>query len=253
MPENVVLLERERDIAVVRLSRGVTNALDLRMVTELGEVVRLVGVDPSFRGLVLASNNDKFLSIGFDIPNLVQLAREDFALFFRTFNQVCVDLFALSKPTAAAITGHAIAGGCILTLCCDYRLIGEGRKLMGLNEIKLGVPVPYVADCILRALVGYRNARQVMETGDMYSSDESLRLALVDQVLPQEQVVSESIAKVRALGAMPGKAFSLIKGNRVAPILAEIRGGLEDRERSFIESWYSEAARERLKEAACKF
>jgi enoyl-CoA hydratase/carnithine racemase len=253
MTENVVLLERERDIAVVRLCRGVTNALDLKMVTELAHVVHLVEVDPSFLGLVLASNNDKFLSIGFDLPNLVQLAREDCDLFFRTFNQVCVDLFALSKPTAAAITGHAIAGGCILTLCCDYRLIGEGRKLMGLNEIKLGVPVPYVADCILRALVGYRNARQVMEMGDFYSSDELLRLALVDQVLPQEQVVSESIAKVRALGAMPGKAFSLIKANRVDPVLAEIRGGLEDRERSFIESWYSEAARERLKEAARKF
>jgi len=253
MTENVVLLERERDIAVVRLCRGVTNALDLKMVTELAQVVHLVGVDPSFLGLVLASNNDKFLSIGFDIPNLVQLAREDFALFFRAFNQICVDLFALPKPTAAAITGHAIAGGCILTLCCDYRLIGEGRKLMGLNEIKLGVPVPYVADCILRALVGYRNARQVMETGDFYSPDDSLRLALVDEVLPQEQVVSESIAKVRALGAMPGKAFSLIKGNRVDPVLAEIRGGLEDREHSFIESWYSESTRERLKEAARKF
>jgi hypothetical protein len=52
---------------------------------------------------------------------------------------------------------------------------------------------------------------------------------------------------------MPGKAFSLIKANRVDPVLAEIRGGLEERERSFIESWYSEAARERLKEAARKF
>lgn len=253
MTERAVLFERGPDVGVVRLCRGVTNAFDQQMVEELAEAVHTVALDPSLRGLVVASNNDKFFSIGFDIPNLIALPRDEFALFFRAFHQFCVDLFALPKPTVAAVTGHAIAGGCILTLCCDYRIIAEGRKLIGLNEIKLGVPVPYIADCILRALVGYRNARQVMETGDFFTSEEALRLGLVDQVLPQERVVSEAVSKASSLGAMPRDAFSLIKRNRIEPILAEVQSGMEDRERTFFECWHSETAQERLREAAKKF
>jgi enoyl-CoA hydratase/carnithine racemase len=76
-------------------------------------------------------------------------------------DSMCLEMLTISKPLVAGIAGHAIAGGCILSLCCDYRFISEGRKLIGLNEIKLGVPVPYVADCILRKLIGHRLARDV--------------------------------------------------------------------------------------------
>ena len=105
-------------------------------------------------------------------------------------------LFTFPKPTAAAISGHAIAGGCILTLCCDYRYIAEGRKLMGLNEIKLGVPVPYVADCILRSLVGFRHAREIMESGDFYQPETSFQKGLVDAVLPLENVLAPVASRV---------------------------------------------------------
>lgn len=253
MAPNLVLLESERDIAIVRLDRGVTNALNLDLVAELAEAVRTVRLDPALLGLVLASSNDKFLSIGFDIPNLLPLSPRDFTFFYRAYTQLCLDLFTLPKPTAAAITGHAIAGGCILVLCCDYRFVAEGRKLMGLNEVKLGVPVPYVPDCILRALVGYRNARDIMGTGDFYPPEEALRLGLVDEILPPQEVLPKCIDKLAGLGAMPGEAGSLIKRNRVESVEAEIRAGLEDRERSFVQCWYSEEARERLKEAAAKF
>lgn len=253
MAPDLVLLESEGDIAIVRLNRGVTNALNLELVTELAEAVRTVRLDPALLGLVLTSTNEKFLSIGFDIPNLLPLSTRDFTFFYRAYTQLCLDLFTLPKPTAAAITGHAIAGGCILVLCCDCRFIAEGRKLIGLNEIKLGLPVPHIADCVLRALVGYRNARDVTGTGDFYPPEEALRLGLVDEVLPPQEVLPKCIDKLAGLGAMPGEAASMIKHNRVEPVEAEIRAGLEDRERSFVQCWYSGEARERLKEAAAKF
>ena len=110
------------------------------------------------------------------------------------FNQVCMELYTMPKPTVAAVTGHAIAGGCILALCCDYRFAAEGRKLMGLNEIRLGVPVPYLADCVLRQIVGARNAREIMETGEFYLPEQSLQIGMIDRVLPLEKVVADSIA-----------------------------------------------------------
>jgi enoyl-CoA hydratase/carnithine racemase len=166
---------------------------------------------------------------------------------------VCLRLYTFPKPTVAAITGHAVAGGCILALCCDYRLIAEGKKLMGLNEIKLGVPVPYLADCVLQGIVGTRCARDMMDTGEFYVPADALRMGLVDAVFPVGDVLPKAVEKARLLGAWPPPAFALIKRNRVEQIEQRVMARREEKERLFVDCWYSEEARQRLKEAIEKF
>jgi len=241
------------EAALVKLNRGVTNALNLECVSELDKILEQIENAPTVRGLVLSSSNDKFFSIGFDIPQLYHLDKADFQKFYRAFNRACMHLFTLSKPTVAAITGHAIAGGTILALCCDYRFIADGRKLMGLNEVKLGVPVPYLANCILHSLVGTRHAREIREGGEFLSPEESLEVGLVDQILPQEHVVDAAIEKAQFLGSMPSLAFGLIKQNRTKGIEAQISEHGEEKSKSFIECWYSNEARQLLREAMHKF
>lgn len=246
-------MEYSDNVAILKLNREVTNALNLQLVNQLAKNIQKVKENSDVHSLVLSSSNDKFFSIGFDIPGLFGLTKTDFRVFYQAYNRVCIDLYTLPKPTIAAITGHAIAGGCILTLCCDYRFIAEGRKLMGLNEIKLGVPVPYPGDCILQHTVGTRNAREIMGTGEFYHPKESLQMGIVDQVLPLEHVLPKSIEKAKLLGALPHKAFETIKHNRTEIVEAQILKHLAEKEHSFIERWYSHEARERLKDATKKF
>lgn len=248
----LVSLENIEGISVIRLSRGATNAIDLVLVQELKNTVKKVHEDSS-HGLVLTSANDKFFSIGFDIPLLLALPREEFTNFYQTFNQLCLDLFTLPKPSAAALTGHAIAGGCILALACDYRFIAEGRKLIGLNEAKLGVPVPYFADHLLHSLIGGRYAREVLELGELYLPEDAIQNGLVDQISPLKDVLHQAIERVRTLADAPGNAFITIKANRVEPVEVEIRAKLERKEQLFIDCWYSEEARRALEDAASKF
>lgn len=248
-----IRLEHRDSIAVVSLARGTINALDLQLISELSETLEQVTSEPHTSGLVLISSNDKFFSIGFDIPKLLRLTRSDLKDFYRAFNQACMRLHAMPIPTIAAITGHAIAGGCILAICCDYRFIAEGRRLMGLNEIKLGVPVPYVADCILRQLIGMRQARDVSDGGEFYPAEELLHMGIVDRVLPLEEVLPQSIERVKLLGASPGKAYEVIKRNRVEMIAAQLQAHLEVKEELFVECWYSDEAQARLREASEKF
>lgn len=248
-----ILLEQRDGVTIAKLRRGVTNALDLQCVNELAEVVGETRRNPDVHSLVLTSANDKFFSIGFDIPQLFALGRDEFGHFYHAFNRVCLDLYTLPKPTVAAITGHAIAGGCILALCCDYRLIAEGRKLMGLNEVKLALPVPYPADCMLRSLVGARHAREVMESGEFYPPEASLGMGMVDQLLALEQVVESAVEKAAGLGSLPAVAYGLIKRNRVEVVEAEILAQREEKERLFLDCWTSEEARGRLREAIEKF
>lgn len=246
-------LECRDQVAILKLNRGTTNALNLQLVNQLAENLRKVRDDPDMHSLVLGSSNDKFFSIGFDIPELLELVKKDFKVFYQAFNRVCMDLYTLPKPTIGAITGHSIAGGCILALCCDYRFIAEGRKLMGLNEIKLGLPVPYPGDCILRHVVGARNAREIMSTGEFYHPKELLQIGMVDQVLPLEQVVPKSIERAKSLGGLPHEAFRIIKSNRTEMVEAQVLTHLQEKEQFFIELWHSNEARERLREAAEKF
>jgi enoyl-CoA hydratase/carnithine racemase len=249
------LISREdlHGVAVLKLNHGVANALNPQLVEELAATLRSVRDDRDIRALVLASANERFFSIGLDIPELFELSVEEFGVFYRRFNRVCLELYTLPKPTVAAITGHAIAGGCILALCCDYRFIAEGRKLMGLNEIKLGVPIPYPGDCILQQSVGIRHAREMTSAGEFYQPEELLRMGVVDQVLPLEQVLPKSIEKAALLGAYPPAAFAMIKRNHVEPVEARILASLEEQDKLFIECWYSAEARERLREAIKKF
>jgi enoyl-CoA hydratase/carnithine racemase len=253
MDQSIIDVGRQRGIAILNLSHEITNAINMELVNELSEALRQIREDDDIRGLVLTGANDKFFSIGLDIPVLFPLTRGEFAIFYRTFNRLCLDLFTFPKPAVAAVTGHAIAGGCILALCCDERFIAEGKNLMGLNEIKLGVPVPYPADRILLHLAGWRNAREVMDGGELYGPPELLHRGLVDRVLPLEQVLPTAVEKVEALSAASLEAFALIKRNRTEPVKTEILADLDERERRFVERWYSPVARKRLDEAIEKF
>ncbi|MCK4251846.1 enoyl-CoA hydratase/isomerase family protein, partial [candidate division WOR-3 bacterium] len=189
MNQKMIRIEHYNNVAIVKLDRNVTNALNLELVTKLDETLHKVKKDSNIHSLVLTSSNEKFFSIGFDIPQLFELSKNDFKVFYKAFNRVCMELYTLPKLTIAAITGHAVAGGCILALCCDYRFIADGRKKMGLNEIKLGVPVPYLADCVLRQIVGFRNAREIMDTGEFYESEKLLQMGMVDLILPLDQLL----------------------------------------------------------------
>ena len=250
---SLIAVERRQGTAILALTRGVTNAINLELVSELSEALRHIADDPGCRGLVLTGANEKFFSIGLDIPELFPLSPGEFTIFYRAFNRLCLDLFTLPRPTVAALAGHAIAGGCILALCCDYRLITEDKKLMGLNEIKLGVPVPYPADRILHNLAGWRVAREVMDDGEFYGGAELLTRGLVDLVLPAEKVLPAAVEKAAELSAHSLEAFALIKRNRTGPVRTGILADLDERERRFVEQWYAPRTRELLEEAMEKF
>jgi enoyl-CoA hydratase/carnithine racemase len=237
----------------VRLARGVTNALSPDMVTQLTVALRLAHVDTSIRSIVIASANDKFFSMGLDLAQIIDLPRSELAPFIGAFNRMCLDLYTSPKPTVAAITGHATAGGCILALCCDYRLIAEGRKLMGLNEIKLGVPVPLLAYCILQGIVGWRNAREVIDSGEFYAPASALLVGLVDRVLALGDVIPKAVEWAETLGAHPKQAFATNKATRTRPVEEQVRAAGDSADRQFLDCWYSETAQARLREAAAKF
>jgi enoyl-CoA hydratase/carnithine racemase len=248
-----VWVHNEDSVAIVRLAKSITNPIGTQLLNDLAAAVRKVRDDPEARALMLTSESERFFSIGLDIPELIDCDKETFAKFIKRFDQLCIDLYSLPKPTVAAIRGHATAGGAILALCCDHRVMTSGRAVMGLNEVRLGVTIPYPVDRMLRDLVGNRIARDVMEVGDFHSPEELLAMGMVDEVVPPDQVLFIARELAVSLAAAPTEAFSAIKGNRTGPVVADIETNLGPRQVEFVDLWYSEAAQANLEEAMLKF
>ena len=135
----VVIEERGR-VAVLRLSSGVTNAIGPLLVEELSGALDKIRLE--FEGLVLAGGS-KFFSIGLSLPELLKLERTAMADFWQRFDALIFHLFTLPIPTVCALAGHAVAGGTILALSCDYRFAAAEDKKVGLNEVKLRLPANF--------------------------------------------------------------------------------------------------------------
>jgi len=250
---DAVRLERQDELGLLIMQSGVTNPIDEDLIDGLDRGLEAVRRDDGLVGLVLTGSNDKFFSIGLNLPQLIGQGRQETLAFYHHFTETCLALYTFPKPIIAALNGHAVAGGCILALCCDYRFLADGRRRMGLNEIHLGVPVPYVADCILRHLLGARLAREIVDGGQFYEAQDLLRMGLVDRTMPSDELRHQAGAKARELGRAPGGVFAKIKRDRTEGIEAEIRSRLAEKENDFLESWASPAVQASLAEAAKRF
>jgi enoyl-CoA hydratase/carnithine racemase len=245
-----VEIEDRGNVALLRLKNGVTNAINPDLLEDLSEA--LPRIEREYRGMILAGG-DKFFCMGFDLPALIHFSRSEMSNFFYKFNGFVLSLFTLPLPTCCAICGHATAGGGILALVGDYRFAAAGKKLMGLNEIKLGVPAPYLADLILRQLVGDRAATEMLYGGEYMTTSEAGAIGLVDEVLPQEDVEASAVEKISRLASFSPAAFSANKANRIEMITTRYEANHKSKNELFLDCWFSEPVRALLVEASQKF
>jgi Delta3-Delta2-enoyl-CoA isomerase len=245
-----VEIEDRGKVAILRLNNGVTNAINPQLVEDLSEA--LFKIRKEFQGVVLAGG-DKFFSIGFDLPALVSVGRGEMSEFFYKFNELVLHLFTFPLPVCALISGHAVAAGCILALTGDYRFSAGEKKFIGLNEIKLGVPVPYLADLMLRQTVCDRAATQMLYRGEYMTSSEARGIGLVDEVLPKEDAEGQAVEMVSKIANLPGAAFSAIKANRVEAVRLRYEANYKSQNEFFLDCWFTGPVQALLKEASQKF
>ena len=245
-----VTLEAHDEVAALRLNNGVTNAISPELLDDLGDAVKRIKNE--FKGMVLAGG-DKFFCIGLDLPGLLPLGRKEMVEFYFKFMQVALDLYTLPMPTASALNGHATAGGAIFALCSDFRFVSSGRKLIGLNEVKIGVPVPYLADLILRQVVGDRCATEMLFKGEFVEPETAQKIGLVDGVFSPEDLEEKAVAKIAELAALPSYGLTEIKKNRVEAVRSQFEAARSTEADLFLDCWFNPSVRELLTEAVKKF
>jgi len=233
----------ERDgIATLTLGRGKVNAVNGRVVDELRAQLESVERDASVRAVVLTGQG-KFFSFGFDIPEFLPVSKDDFGQFAKRFTDLYTYMFVYPKPLVAAVNGHAIAGGCMLALPCDHRVMVAGSAKIGLNEIAFGSSLFAGATEMLRFLVGNANATRILYSGTMYPSEEAKSLGLVDEVVAAEEVSGAATRAAATLAKANPPAFAGVKSLLRSSVAELMRRHEAESIREFLDIWYSPAVR----------
>ena len=193
------------DITEINLARPPVNALNLELVRGLrmaiDESVRI-----GARGIVLSGAQGLF-SAGVDIPSLLVCDRAGVREYWREFFALCATLARAPIPLVAAITGHSPAGGAVLALFCDYRVMAQGPYRIGLNEVQVGLIVPECIQLALRRIVGTYRAERLLVAGAMIESTEALACGFVDELTGVDQVTTRALHWLSQLLALPSHAM----------------------------------------------
>ena len=234
-----IKIENTEGLLIIRMSRGKANALNGEMVGELIAAFSEAATSESVRGVVLASDRAKFFSGGFDVMEVFAYDREKMTEFFGRFIDLYEGMLRLAKPVVAAVSGHAFAGGAVLALASDVRVMAEGEFGFALNEINIGLALPPGMIRMAVTAVGARHARELVLEGKTVKPAEALESGLAAEIAAPEAVLERAVGRARELGAKPPLTYGAIKQsfNEVTglPRAAGDHQALD----KFIEHWFS--------------
>ena len=229
-----VHVEARGAVTVIRLDRPPVNAMDLDTLRALSAAVEREAAGS--RPLVLAGR-DGALSAGIDLKSVLGYGPTEQRGMVEGINRMCHVVYGAPVPVVAACTGHTIGGGLVLALCCDHRVGADRPSVYSLPEARAGVPFPAGAMAVVRAELAPAAARRLALGDARFGPHEALAAGILDEVVEPDQVVDRAVTRAEALGALPARAFGLVKRQLRAQALATLAAAVHDGEDGLLEGW----------------
>lgn len=226
------------EVRELRLNRPPANALSPELIPAL---MRAIDDAPKHgvRALVLSGSPGRFCG-GLDVPLLLTLDKAGMNAVWRDFYSMMCVMAACPVPLAAAITGHAPAGGTVLTLFADYRIVAEGDWKLGLNEVQVGLTLPPVIFLVLRRLIGSHQAERLAVSGSLISPPEALRIGLVDEIVPPAQVIDRAVERCQSLIKLPQGSMSATRQQARSDLTKLFEHNFANELEDVLEMWWDD-------------
>ena len=242
MDEGMARLEVADGIAIVSLDKPPVNAFDLRLVHDTEECLKKVEKDQDVRA-VLITGKGKCFSAGLDLKTVPYYTPTQQRQMVEDLNRAVAWLYGFSLPTIAAVNGHAIAGGFILAIACDYRVGTSSACSLGVTESRVGIPFPACIMEVLRAELRPEVARRMTLTGRLMGPDEALANGVLDELCPAERVLARAREIAMEFAALPRGAYVKIKRQLRGEALARMDQAMRTRSDPLLEMWIVEEGR----------
>lgn len=210
--ENIIV-KKQGAVATIQLNRESSlNSLNQGMIDELYQVLDELERDKGTKVLVV-HGNDKVFCAGADIADTLN-AKEGDSVFWYNFSKkyqsICGRIESFRIPVIAAISGHALGGGCELALACDIRIASETARL-GLPEVLIGGLPGGGGTQRLPRLIGAGLAKQLLYTGRSLKAEEALRVGLVNEVYPVSEYLAAALNLAQEISTKPLLALEAMK------------------------------------------
>lgn len=241
-----VTLTRDGPIGVVRLEREHGNAINDALVESLVATLAEAENDPAIGGVLLTSGG-KIFCPGLDLTELTALDRESMERFMRRFSAAVLTLYTFPKPVVAALHGHALAGGCVLALCSDWKVLRRGA-VTGLNEVKVGVPLPFGVALIVREAVPKNKIAEVALLGRNFADEAAIAAGLADELADAGEVEAVSRVRLDEFISKDAMAFAVTKRYLRAGVVERIRASNRLLIPEWLDGWFSEGTTARIRE-----
>ena len=243
MGSQFIHVETSDRITLLRFDRAPANAFDLDFAEAFDAALAMIDDrDDETAALVITGEGSCF-SAGLDLKALPSYDRAQQQAMVMAVNRMFGRLYGLPLPTIAAVNGHAIAGGVILTLACDYRVGAEGQYKLGLAEARVGVMYPVAAMTIVKSELPQATARMMVLTARNYSPGEALAMGLLDELQPADRLLPRAMEVAREMSALPRSTYRQIKRDLRAQALTLIDDAITNRNEPMLGSWLSEETR----------
>ncbi|XP_016063521.1 PREDICTED: enoyl-CoA delta isomerase 1, mitochondrial isoform X3 [Miniopterus natalensis] len=199
-------------IAVMKLRNPPVNSLSLELLTELVISLEKLENDKTFRGAILTSDCPGVFSAGLDLTEMCGRNPAHYAEYWKAVQELWLRLYTSNLVLISAISGASPAGGCLMALCCDYRVLADNPKcVIGLNETLLGIVAPFWFKDTLVNTIGHRASERALQLGLLFPPAEALQVGLVDKVVPEDKVQSTALSVMAQWMAIPDHARQLTK------------------------------------------
>jgi enoyl-CoA hydratase/carnithine racemase len=245
-------IERRGRLVVLRLDKARGNALDEPLVEALSRAAAEMAQDDAVRGVLLASAHPKVFCPGLDLVALLDYDRASMERFMTSFAVTVWALYGLPKPVVAAVGGAAVAGGCILALTADHRMLKRGAAI-GLNEVRVGVPLPWSVTRLLRATARPGALGRIALLGRNFTDAGALDVGLADEVLDDEAFEDACVARLEEFADRDARALAATKAWLREGVLSEMMAREAERLPVFLDGWFSQDTQERIRAAVAAF
>ncbi|MCP9235753.1 enoyl-CoA hydratase/isomerase family protein [Lewinella sp. JB7] len=229
MPEYSTLRISKTDrLATVTLDNGRVNAIDTPLSRDLHSTFLELDGDDGIDGVVLAGKPHCFCA-GLDVKMLATSDRAALRDFFVAYLSALQTMVRFRKPLVAAVTGYAPAGGTIIALTADYRVMGRGSKhTVGMNEFNMSLQIPRMMADIFAYYAGESTAWTAVQQARMYDSDAALAAGLVNESVEVDQVIDRAEAHCRRLMQVHAPVYQRTKRYLRRGLLAVVDHDIED-------------------------
>lgn len=244
MADEILLRETANGIHHLVMNDGpnaLNNTLMEALSTALAEL-REDGAPP----VLLRSSHRVLFCPGWDLKLLSNAKRPEVAKALGRFNRLIFDLFSYPGPTGAAIQGHAVAGGCLLALCCDLRIMAAGRPRIGLSELNLGVPVPASSLVMLRERLAANVVEELVVGGDGCNAERARNLGVVHRIAEPGLVSAKTERELSRLASKPQQAFAASKRFLLGESWRRMSEPSIADDETFLDCWFSKETQGRI-------